>query len=251
MGTVARPTVELASSATPRPLPIDTTGLEDRVYKQFRAMIVERHILPGDRLQVDELAREMGVSRTPLVAALKRLAHENAVDFAPRRGVFVKRLTNWEIARLFEVREMLEGLSARRAATRISSKEVAEFREIFQEIDLASTTEALAHYTEQDQHFHLRLVEIADNPFLTRAIDSVNLMIFTYQHGISRSPQESVQEHLQILEALDRHDPDASEAAMRLHLRRARERYDREADEEKAVRREKTQAEAMASTPRE
>ena len=66
----------------------------------------------------------MGVSRTPLVNALKRLAQERIVEWVSRRGIYVKRFTKREMARLFQVREALEGLSARLAAPRIDRDEV-------------------------------------------------------------------------------------------------------------------------------
>ena len=87
-------------------------------------MIVERRIMPGDRINVDRIASNLGVSRTPVVNALKRLRQEQVVEWVQRRGVYVRRFTMRELARLTEVRDMLEGLAARRAATRISRDEV-------------------------------------------------------------------------------------------------------------------------------
>ena len=131
-------------ASRPGTLLIEHANIEDKIYDRLRTLILERHILPGGRIQVDELARAMGVSRTPVVVALKRLALENVVEIAVRRGVFVKRLTRREIARLFEVREMIEGLSARRAATRIQSDEVEECEKMFRSLDLAPTPKARA-----------------------------------------------------------------------------------------------------------
>lgn len=223
--------IKLSPPASERaPLLIEHTNLEEKIYDRLRMLILERHILAGERIQVDEISREMGVSRTPMIAALKRLAHENAVEFVARRGVYVKRLSQREIARLFEVREMLEGLSARRAATRIQRDEVEEFDAIFRSLDLAPTPEPLARYIAQDRRFHLRLAEIAENPFLVRSMDAVNLMIFTYQMGLARPPAETIAEHFEILDALRQRDPAAAERAMRLHLRRSVERMDHEAD---------------------
>jgi DNA-binding GntR family transcriptional regulator len=228
---------------------IEHENLEDKIYVRLRTLILERHILPGERIQVGDLARAMGVSRTPVMAALKRLENENAVDFVARRGVFVKQLTRREIARLFEMREMLEGLAARRAATRIRPEEVDEFTKIFQSLDLAATPEALARYIAQDRRFHLRLVEIAENAFLTRGMDAVNLMIFTYQMGLARPPAETIVEHFEILDALRQSDPDAAEAAMRLHMRRSAELMDQEADAEEGKSPSVRPYEAKGATP--
>ncbi len=213
-------------------LRIEHENLDDKIHARLRTLIVERRLPPGQRILQDQLAREMGVSRTPLVNALKRLAQERLVQWVPRRGIYVKRFTKREMARLFQVREALEGLSARLAAPRIGREEVDRLGRMFRELDVAATPAGVRRYIERDRHFHWRLVEIAGNEQLAAAMESVNMMFFAYQDGLVRLPAETLPEHLAILEALRRRDPDASEAAMRLHLRRSAERLEQEAEDE-------------------
>jgi DNA-binding GntR family transcriptional regulator len=231
---IAKSSPSLTMTDPPLSSVIHRENLDDKIYKQLRSLILERRILPGERVPVDRLAREMGVSRTPIVNALKRLAQEQVVDWHSHTGVYVRTLSKRELARLFEVREVLEGLAARRAAERISLAEVDELTAMFKVLDLSTIGPALQTYIEKDRYFHLRLLELAENASLTHAVNAVHLMVFTYQLGISRPPAETIKEHWAILAALRKQDPDASEAAMRLHLRRSRERYDQEADEEEA-----------------
>jgi DNA-binding GntR family transcriptional regulator len=213
---------------------IEHESLDDKIYARLKALIAERRLLPGERILQDRLAREMGVSRTPLVNALKRLAQERLVEWVSRRGIYVKRFTKREMARLFEVREVLEGLSARLAAPRIDRDEVERLVEMFRGLDVAPTPAAVRRYVERDRYFHWRLVEIAGNEQLANAVESVNMMFFAWQDGLVRPAAETVQEHFAILEALRRRDPDASEAAMRLHIRRSLERLEKEAEAEEA-----------------
>ena len=219
---------------TPSALRIEHESLDDKIYARLRTMIVERQMLPGGRILQDHLAREMGVSRTPLVSALKRLAQERLVDWVSRRGIYVKRFTKRQMAQLFEVREALEGLSARLAAPRIDSAEVHQLAEMFRGLDTAPTPAAARKYVERDRYFHWRIIEVAGNEQLAAAMESVNMMFFAWQDGLVRPASETVQEHFVILEALRRHDPDASEAAMRLHIRRSVERLEEEAEAEEA-----------------
>ncbi len=221
-----------SSDLDPLSQTIEHENLDDKIHARLRTLIVERRILPGDRIQVDRLARNFGVSRTPVVNALKRLAQEQVVEWALRRGVYVKRLSTRELARLFEVREVLEGLAARRAAPRITRAEVDRLTAMFRGLDLSPQGPALQRYIECDRAFHLRLIELAGNAFLAHAMDAVNLMVFTYQMGLARPPAETIREHWVILAALRKQDPDASEAAMRAHMRRTVERMEREADAE-------------------
>jgi DNA-binding GntR family transcriptional regulator len=219
----------LRSSASLR---IEHENLDDKIYARLKSLITERRLRPGERMLQEQLAREMGVSRTPLVNALKRLAQEGVVQWVSRRGIYVRRFTKREMARLFEVREALEGLAARLAAPRITPAEVDRLTVMFRGLDLTASNAAVRRYVERDRYFHGRLVELASNDQLARALDSVNMMFFAYQDGLVRPAAETVQEHYIILEALRRQDADASEAAMRLHLRRSVERLEQEAEAE-------------------
>jgi DNA-binding GntR family transcriptional regulator len=215
-------------------LAIQYENLEDKIYARLQTLIVERKILPGERIPPDQLAREMGVSRTPILNALKRLAQERVVEVFPRRGIYVRRFPKREMARLFAVREVLEGLSARLASCKISPGEIDRLRAGFGRPGEALRGAAIRRYSEHDRYFHWRLVEIAANEQLTAALNSVRMMFFAYQDGLVRPPAETLPEHQAILEGLRARDPDASEAAMRLHLRRSMEQLEREAEAEEA-----------------
>ena len=190
----------------------------------------EQRVAMGVRIQPDHLAREMGVSRTPVLNALKRLAGEQIVEWVPRRGIYLKTLTKRELARVFEVREALECMAARLAAMRITQEQVDRLAVLFQGIEISSTPDAHALYLERDRELHSQLVMISGNRYLMHAMEAVNVMILTYQYGLNRPMAETMQEHSAILEALRKRDPDASEAAMRLHVGRTRERIDQLAD---------------------
>ncbi len=227
----------LSKPPTAFPLRIERENLDDKIYTQLKEMITERRLLPGERILQDHLAREMGVSRTPLVNALKRLAQEGVVEWVSRRGIYVKRFTRRQMIQLYEVREVLEGLATRLAAPRIDREEVDRLEKIFRELDVSPTPAAIREYIERDRYLHWRFVEIAGNERLTRALESVNMLLFTWQDGLVRPAAETIQEHYVIFDALRRHDPDASEAAMRLHIRRSVERLEQEAEaEEKRMR---------------
>ena len=215
-------------------LAIQHENLEDKIYARLQTLIVERNILPGERIPPDQLAREMGVSRTPILNALKRLAQERVGEVFPRRGIYVRRFPKREMARLFAVREVLEGLSARLAACKISPGEVNRLSAGFGRPGRSIRGAAIRRYSEHDRFFHWRLVEIAANEQLTAAMNSVRMMFFAYQDGLVRPPAETLPEHQAILAGLRARDPDASEAAMRLHLRRSMEQLEREAEAEEA-----------------
>ncbi|MFB3817626.1 MAG: GntR family transcriptional regulator [Candidatus Methylomirabilales bacterium] len=224
--------VPVLSPPAASPLRIEHENLDLKICQRLRQMIVARELRPGQRLLQEHLARELGVSRTPLVNALKRLAQEGLVEWVSRRGIYVKRFTKREMARLFEVREALEALAARRAAERMPRGEAERLWALFRGLGGRPTAARVRRYVERDRYLHWRLVELAANEPLARALDSVNMRFFAYQDGLVRPPAETLPEHRAILRALGRGDAAAAEAAMRLHIRRSVEKLEREAEDE-------------------
>lgn len=196
-------------------------NIENRLYDHLRLMIVGGSLLPGERVVPEQLAQEMGVSRTPILSALKRLTQDSLLEWRPRRGVFVRRLSPRELALVFEVREMLEGLAARRAATRIGQDDVQALRELFRGIPMEDAPANRRNYLVRDWEFHTHLLRLADSAPLTNTMQSVNIMVLAFGGGVLRPLREVMAEHEAIFDALAKRDPDAAEIAMRIHIRRS------------------------------
>ena len=108
-------------------------NLDQKAYSILKEMIIERRFLPGDKIPQEKLARELGISRTPLVNALKYLVQEKLVEAKPRRGFYVRLFTETEMVSIFELREVLEGLAARRAAKQITDHQVKQLKHFFRQ----------------------------------------------------------------------------------------------------------------------
>ena len=141
--------------------PPEAGNLDDQIFVRIKTMIVNGSLLPGERIVPEQLAREMGVSRTPLLSALKRLSQERLITWRSRRGVFVRRLSKRELAMIFEVREVLEGLAARRAAALIMPQQLEHLRSLFAGIDTTDTPANRRAYLSKDYMFHAGILEIA------------------------------------------------------------------------------------------
>ena len=114
-----RPANDYSSRASARRrvvnLGAEHENLDQKAYQILKSMIIERQLLPGDKIPQEKLAEDLGISRTPLINALKFLEHEKLVQSIPRRGFFVRLFDKTEMISIFELREVLEGLAARRA----------------------------------------------------------------------------------------------------------------------------------------
>lgn len=199
-------------------------NLDQQVYQVVKQMIEDRKMLPGDKIPQEKLAKELGISRTPLISALKFLEHEKLVEVKPRRGFFVRLFSIEEMISIFEIREVLEGLSARRAAKYITDKDATALRAIFAPFEGSESIEDLHAYSKADKHFHTFIAEIGSREFLTTILQTLNIVSLAYQNiaseGLIREPNKTINDHLKIVDAICSHEPEKAEEAMRCHLKK-------------------------------
>jgi DNA-binding GntR family transcriptional regulator len=154
----------------------------------------------------------------------------------PRRGHYVRTFTKREIIDVLELREALEALGARRAARSITETQMKELREFFKDINLEGDPKELAAYAREDQGFHEFIMEIAGGEVFSSVFKAYAIVIFTYHAdlpgGFVRHPKETIQEHLNMIEAICNRDEDKSEKLMRRHMRLGREKFIKELEKE-------------------
>lgn len=215
--------------------------LADGVYESVKALIMDHVLAPGGRVTIDALARQLGVSPTPVREALARLESEGLVRKRPLAGyTTTPLLTRAEFEDLFEMRMLLEPAAARRAAgAGLSAADTASLR---READLPDPPpDAAAHpptrrtspgyasfaaFTAQDARFHNLLAERSGNRMLYESV--VRLHAHLHLHRLDFPVAHygiSAVEHHRIVDAIAAGDPDAAAAAMRAHLTAARERH--------------------------
>ena len=208
-----------------RNLAISYDTLDQQMYPVVKPMIEERVLLPGTTIHQEKLAKELGISRTPLVSALKFLDHEKLIESKPRRGYYVRLFELEEMVSIFEIREVLEGLSARRAALEISEQDEKKLRSIFAPFDGINDITDYHAYSKADREFHTFIAEISSREFLASILQTFNIISLAYQYptqeGLVRTPNETIKEHLHIVDAICKRDPVNAERLMREHMTHA------------------------------
>jgi len=203
-------------------------NLDQQAYVLLKEMITQRKLLPGEKIRQEQLARDLGISRTPLVSALKYLEREKLVEAKPRRGFFVRHFSLKEMVSIFELREVLEGLAARRAATHIDAVQIKTLKTFFSEFSDLKEISDTRGYAQEDRRFHIFVTEVGSKEFLKSILQSYNIISFSYQvvtsEGLVRPPEETIREHLTIIDAICRKDPEAAEKRMRQHFQATIER---------------------------
>jgi DNA-binding GntR family transcriptional regulator len=212
-------------------------NLDQKAYLILKNMIISRKLLPGDKIPQEKLARDLGISRTPLVGALKYLEKEKLVEAIPRRGFYVRLFTKQEMISIFELREVLEGLAARRAARNISDVQIDKLRKFFEQFIAVTDITDISAYAREDRRFHNFVTEIGAKEFLKSILENYNIISYSYQlitsEGLVRTPNETIHEHRAMIDAISSKDEDMAEDIMRQHLKRGIAVLRREIEREK------------------
>lgn len=200
-------------------------NLDHKVYLILRKMIIDRKLLPGEKIPQEKLAQDLGISRTPLVSALKFLEQEKLIEVKPRRGFFVRLFTKQEMVNIFELREVLEGLAARRAASNITDTQIIRLKGFFKQFAKLTDITDYKAYAIEDRRFHNFLTEIGSKEFLKSILVTCNIISYSYQlvnsEGLVRPPNETIKEHQAMIEAITKRDSVAAEDLMRLHFKKS------------------------------
>lgn len=203
---------------------LQTTRLADSVYNLLRERILSGSFPPGDKLNVDALARQLGTSHTPVKVALAKLATEGIVQIQPRRGTYVARVAEQEIGEVLAIRRALELLAAETIVEHITEQDIVELEKIVRQIEQAADVDT---HAKKNAEFHRRLVELSGNRTLAELYNQLHAHIhIALIHARSttwraRSSPERI-EHRAILDALKRRDADALQTTIRQHLSRSR-----------------------------
>ncbi len=198
-----------------------TTRARGRVYTILRDAIVSAEFHPGQRLSEAELAERLGVSRTPIREALVRLRDDRLVEIVPQLGTYVSRISRQAIDDAQFVREALEGAAVRIAATRVRPEDVAALdaiivrqREAFRESDID-------RFYFFDDELHRSLCDLSGHgvawSLSQRASGHLN-RIRRLSMTLPAYIDEMIEEHVLVIDAVRRGEPQEAERALREHL---------------------------------
>ncbi|MQA03932.1 MAG: FCD domain-containing protein [Streptosporangiales bacterium] len=204
--------------------PLSRDALADRVYGLLRSRIIDLQLPPGERLNIDRLAQDVGVSHTPLREALNRLASERLVSAEPYRGFTVTPLLDETgLRQLLDGREVIECGALERAADQITAAELTELDAITGQLDELAAADELdvREFNELDARFHRLTVAACRNPFLLDAYDDLKVhaqLARLYQGRSVVQARRANDEHRRFLEALRGGDVAGLLAAARDHI---------------------------------
>jgi GntR family transcriptional repressor for pyruvate dehydrogenase complex len=216
--------------------PLRKSGLTEMLVARILGLVAAGNLAAGDQLPAErKLAETFNVSRPTLREAIRALSVLGVLEIRHGGGVFVSSLSaadllqpltffltlrSTEVDKLYEARELIEGDIAARASRRATDAEVAELEALI--VEQEGVTEQPERYRDVDTAFHRRLAELADNEFLARAAQSLNVLGLEFRKIASETPAvigQSVKDHRAIVRAIGRHDAEGARAAMVAHMK--------------------------------
>lgn len=198
--------------------------LRELVFESLREAIIASKLKPGERLMEIQLAEDLGVSRTPVREAIRKLELEGFVVMIPRKGAYVAGISMKDIADVFEIRGALEGLAASLAAERVTEEELESM-----ERELVRTSECierddLSALVEVDTDFHALLFRASRNERLVSILSHLREQIQRFRTTSLAQPGRmrlALEEHKKIVEALSQRDPDLARNRAMEHIENA------------------------------
>jgi GntR family transcriptional regulator, rspAB operon transcriptional repressor len=201
----------------------------DDVHQAIREAILDRRFPPGMRLNVEELASQLGVSFTPVRSAIQLLAAEGLVDVHSRSGTFVTSLSRRDLEETFDIRCALECLAAEKAAERLTDEQIEHAANLVAALNrpVRSDEQRKAH-EQANRDFHDVLIEASGNHRLAEMYDGLRAHLTMGRlHRVDENWQSRLaveqKEHEEILEAMKKRNPRGLVSALRQHILRARE----------------------------
>ena len=202
------------SLLSPRPL-------YEEVAERLRTSIFSHELAPGSWIDEQAIAKEYGISRTPMREAIKILAAEGLITMKMRRGAYVTEVSKSDLNQIFTVLALLEGQACRETALKASEGQLEALDSIHMKLERAAEDRDLEQFFAINQSFHDKLQEISNNPWMKRVIDDLRKVLkLQRRDSLSKRGrlESSLVEHRKILSALLARDADLSEKLMKEHL---------------------------------
>lgn len=195
--------------------------LRDVVFNTLRKAILTGELKPGERLMEIHLANRLGVSRTPIREAIRKLELEGLVIMIPRRGAEVAQITEKSLKDVLEVRRALDALCVELACERITEEGKVKLREACSEFEKATKTGDVTAIAEADVALHDIIVEATGNARLIQLINNLSEQMYRYRFEYIKDEsrhEKLVEEHRMIYESIIEKDKEKAAKAAKLHI---------------------------------
>lgn len=213
---------------TPSETPSDSRfsgrkSLSQEVAELIKQLLINGDLNPGDRIVETKLARDFGVSQTPIREAIRLLAGEGIVQIVSNKGPVVQVLTMEDVFEIYSIRAMLEGLAIRMACQTSNDADIEGIRRTYERMQRRLLDDSVNSLLRDSAHLHASIVYLSKHSRLIATYKSITFQILFVNKMLARisTKQKEVDQHLELVEALERKNPDDAERTMRAHIYRS------------------------------
>ncbi len=195
--------------------------LRELVYEELRGLILTGQIKPGARMMEIEIAEEMGVSRTPIREAIRKLEKEGLVTIEPRKGAYASELSVTDMVDILEVRATLEGLAAGLAANRMTAEQKQQLLQYSEAFNKAAREGDMAGMILNDTNFHHHIVQCCENKYLLMMVEQLQELVLRFRYIYFKDfkrGDEMPAEHSMIYEGIYNQDENSAQQAAFNHI---------------------------------
>lgn len=195
--------------------------LRDVVFNTLRKAILTGQLKPGERLMEVHLANKLGVSRTPIREAIRKLELEGLVIMIPRRGAEVAQITEKSLNDVLEVRRALDVLSVELACERITEEEIASLKKACEDFERATKGKDASVIAKADVALHDIIVQATGNQRLQQMVNNLSEQMYRYRFVYIKDESQHeklVAEHKEIYESILCRDKERASEAAKLHI---------------------------------
>lgn len=206
-----------------RPRGFERQGLSNDIVTLIKQKILDGTLNPGDRIVESKLARELGISQTPVREAIRHLSGEGILTIVPNKGSLVKRLSMQDVFEIYSLRAILEGLAIKLATQLASAQDVADLERFFAAMKAKVDDDSVPSLLADSLQIHNTIIRLANHSRLTSAYSALSFQIARVNRilGQESTKAKEVQQHEELIVALKTGDPDFAEKTMRRHINRS------------------------------
>lgn len=189
----------------------------------IKRKIIEGDLNPGDRIVEIKLAKEFGISQSPVREAIRHLSGEGIITIVPNKGPVVKKLEAQDIYEVYSLRSTLEGLAIHLTTQYASDEEVQRLADYYKEMEAKLHDDSVKTLLKESLHLHHSIMQLSRHSRLIQVYESISFQIELVNRilGMTSTKQKEYDDHGELIEAVQKRDPASSDQVMRKHIQRS------------------------------
>ncbi len=206
-------------------LKINQNNLSEQAYGKIKLLILDDVLKPGEKIIQEKMAERLGISKIPLIQALSVLQNERLIEYHPRKGFFVRKISKQEYYDLIDVRRILECLAVQKIIGNLNEGVKKTLRKFLSDFEKYNEKKDYIKYYDVDKKFHYFLFEASANSYLKHINNSFNILLLCFTKGFRTKIELSMDYHRKIINAILKKEMAEALKLMKVHIEHKKESH--------------------------